>query len=343
MPLISVLMPVYNVEAFVGQAIESILKQTFTQFELLIIDDCSTDRTVDMVEKFKDERIVLIKKPQNTGLVASLNIGLERACGEFIARMDGDDISNELRLEKQLAYMQQHSDVDICGSAYRSIGSDREVYFPATHDEIKFYMLDFCPMGHPSVFMRKSFITGHQLRYDASFTGAEDYELWTRCVWLGKMANLTDILLWYREHPHQVSKTIKPLQVANSDICRVNMLRRLWENASLTDLYTREFLFRDATLNNIEELNTIVKWMDNIVETNKEGNYYAPQLFDGYVRTKKKGVIRRFFLTVPAYTPKLFLKQIKAQNNYRQYFTSVEYVKLALKCMFFWRLKFATT
>ena len=342
-PLISVVMPVYNVQAFVGQAVESILRQTFAQFELLIIDDCSTDGTVDIVEKFKDERIVVIKKSQNTGLVASLNIGLEKARGEFIARMDGDDISDALRLEKQLAYLHQHPDIDICGTAYRLIGSEGEVYFPATHDEIKFYMLDFCPMGHPTVIMRKSFITRHQLKYDEAFTGAEDYELWTRCIWLGKIANMTDILLSYREHAHQASKIIKPLQIENSEICRVNMLRCLWENASLTDCYTREFLFQDVTLNNMEELNAIVQWMDNIVKKNKEGNFYAPQLFDSYVSTKKRGVIRRFFLTVPVYTPKLFLKLIKAQNSYRQYFTSLEYVKLGIKCMAFWRLKPATT
>lgn len=338
-PVVSIIMPVYNVEAFVTEAIESILGQSFREFELLIIDDGSSDGTVGMVERFADERIVLFKKNVNTGLVDSLNFGLDQARGEFIARMDGDDISDIFRLEKQLAYLRQHPEVAICGCAYRIIGDDRTVCFPAPHEEIKLCLLDYCPLAHPTMFIRRSFIVTHNLRYNAEFICAEDYELWTRCIWLGKMANLTDVLLSYRLHPHQASNTGRSVQIQNSDICRVHMLSRVWPQASLTDILTRALLFQDIALKNLEELGAVVEGLTNLITKNKSGPYYEPRLFSNYVAIKRRNIIRRFFLTIPVYTPTLFFKLISGKNNYRQYFTNFEYLKLALKCLVFHKLK----
>ena len=119
--LISVLMPVYNCSKYIYNSTISILNQTFSDFELIIIDDCSTDNTVDILKKFNDERIVLIVKQKNTGITNSLNYALDIAKSKYIARMDGDDISNIDRLEKQYEFMEGHPDVVMCGGGYEVI------------------------------------------------------------------------------------------------------------------------------------------------------------------------------------------------------------------------------
>jgi len=122
-PLISVVMPVYNTEKFVAEAIESILAQTFTDFEIIIIDDCSTDKSWQIIQDFseKDQRIVTIQNSENQGLARSLNKGLKIAKGQFIARMDADDISMPQRFEIQLDFLKNHPDVGVVGSTVKFI------------------------------------------------------------------------------------------------------------------------------------------------------------------------------------------------------------------------------
>lgn len=120
-PLISVLMPVYNCSKYIHSSTTSILNQTFSDIELIIIDDCSTDNTVDIIKTFNDKRIVLIVKQKNSGITNSLNYALDIAKGKYIARMDGDDISNIDRLEKQYEFMEGHPDVVLCGGGYEVI------------------------------------------------------------------------------------------------------------------------------------------------------------------------------------------------------------------------------
>ena len=125
-PKITVLLPVYNCELYVRTAIESILNQTFTDFEFLIIDDASTDKTLAVLKKIKDSRIQLIEKPVNSGYTNSLNYGLQMAKGKYIARMDGDDISHPERFAKQIVYLEAHPEVVVCGTTYKIVGNDKQ-------------------------------------------------------------------------------------------------------------------------------------------------------------------------------------------------------------------------
>ena len=137
-PAVSVLMPVYNVEKYIGEAIESILNQTFNDFEFIIIDDASTDNTVSVIEKFSDNRIKLIRNETNIKLAASLNKGLRIAQGKYIARMDGDDISLPHRFQKLYEFLENNPSVDICGSAMRVFGNEETVWEYSSDDkEIK--------------------------------------------------------------------------------------------------------------------------------------------------------------------------------------------------------------
>lgn len=205
-PLVSIIMPVFNAEQFVGQALESMLQQTFDDFEIIAIDDGSKDRSLDILKKYasSDRRIQIISR-ENRGLVASLNQGIEAARGEWIARMDADDISLPQRVERQLQWLEL-SGADICGSWIKLFGTvDRRVIkHPQTDAAIKMKMIFCCPFAHPTVIMKTELIK--QLRYRKTWETCEDYDLWERATRAGwRMTNVPEILLLYRQHKTQIS------------------------------------------------------------------------------------------------------------------------------------------
>ena len=207
-PLVSVILPVFNAEKFVAQAIESILQQTFTDFELIVIDDGSNDRSLEILKKYasSDKRITIISR-ENRGLVASLNQGIAAACGQWIARMDADDIALPQRFERQLQWLAK-TDADICGSWVKLFGTpDRRVIkHPQTDEAIKMKMIFCTPFAHPAVMIKTEFIK--QLRYNKVWEKCEDYDLWERATRAGgKMINVPEILLLYRQHKKQISTT----------------------------------------------------------------------------------------------------------------------------------------
>ncbi len=170
--VVSVIMPVYNGAKYLKEAVRSILLQTLPEFELIIIDDCSTDRSTTILEQTAqhDARVRFVRQEKNLGLPGTLNHGLELACGEYIARMDQDDISLPSRLEKQVQYMQMYPDVGICGSWAEIIGERAgEIWrYPCSHDEIYARMLFANTLVHSSVIMRTSSIRKHGLQYDTA-------------------------------------------------------------------------------------------------------------------------------------------------------------------------------
>jgi glycosyltransferase involved in cell wall biosynthesis len=213
-PLLSVIMPVYNAEKYVYEAIDSILKQSFVDFELLIFDDCSTDSSREIILSFRDSRIRLIDSSVNTGYVKHLNEGLLQAKGKYIARMDADDIALPDRFLLQVQYLHQHEDVAVCGSWIEFIGSKHGVLdYPADHINIVTHLLLFGnAMAHPAVMMRKSVLTAHQLSYEASLEPAEDYELWNRISTVAQLHNIPQVLLKYRVHDQNESVVKKAKQ-----------------------------------------------------------------------------------------------------------------------------------
>jgi glycosyltransferase involved in cell wall biosynthesis len=205
-PVISVVLPVYNGEKYIAEAIESILCQTFSDFELIVIDDGSTDETYRILSEYqvKDYRIVLISR-ENKGLIATLNEGVALAQGKWVARMDSDDIALPYRFERQLERLTA-TGADICGSWAQRFGAldKRVVRLQQTDETIRNEMLFCSPFVHPTVMMRTSLI--QQLQYDPVWVAAEDYDLWERAIESGcQMTNVPEVLLLYRVHQEQVS------------------------------------------------------------------------------------------------------------------------------------------
>ena len=204
--LVSVLLPVYNGEKYIREAMDSILRQTHENLELIVINDGSTDSTLSILKEYekKDFRIRLVSR-ENKGLIATLNEGAELALGQWIARMDADDIAMPNRLERQLNWLEQTGS-DIAGAWVSFFGAkDFRVWKGCQSDEaIKVDMLFKCPLVHPSIIIRTSLLK--QLKYDPVAEKAEDYDLWVRAAMHGlKMTNVPEVLLKYRQHDAQVT------------------------------------------------------------------------------------------------------------------------------------------
>ncbi|RMD80520.1 MAG: glycosyltransferase, partial [Chloroflexi bacterium] len=203
-PLVSVLMPVFNAERYVAEAIESILRQSFQDFEFIIIDDGSTDGSLDILKRYaaRDPRIRLVSR-ENRGLVATLNEGIELARGQWVARMDADDIALPERLALQVRHLEA-TKADFCGGAVACFGDWRALWrYPLTHEACEVRLLFGVPFAHPTVMGRREVFD--RLRYQPEFVFAEDYDLWQRAWAAGyRLVNVPEIVLRYRVHAAQI-------------------------------------------------------------------------------------------------------------------------------------------
>lgn len=235
-PYISVVMSVYNGERFLAEAIDSIATQTFSDFEFLIINDCSTDGSSVIVQACSDPRIRLIDNGRNLGLAASLNRGLEQARGSYVARMDADDVAVPDRLYKQFECMEKNPDIDVCGSWYAKFGNRNAVARTPVHDrDIKDSLFFHNCIAHSTVMLRKQTITKYALTYSGQFRYAQDYELWCREIGRLKFFNLPEILLYYRMHDCQIRAAKKTEQAQATDAVRKRNLERLGLHLSADD------------------------------------------------------------------------------------------------------------
>jgi len=216
-PKITVLMPVYNGEKYLRKAVDSILNQTFSDFEFLIINDGSSDDSVNIINSYSDPRIRLVHNEKNLKLVATLNKGFDLAQGEFLARMDCDDISLSQRLAKQVEVMDACPEVGVCGSWAKKINGNGEIignYRTPTGEKLAKFIWRPSPVIHPTALIRNKIFK--QYRYDQEFMDAEDYELWLRVSRNSRLYNLSDYLLLYRMHSSSVSNTKRTVQVQSA-------------------------------------------------------------------------------------------------------------------------------
>lgn len=279
-PKITVLMSVYNSQEFLKDAIESILNQTFKDFEFLIIDDGSNDKSLEIISSYHDRRIVLINNEMNMGLAKSLNKGLHLAKGKYIARMDADDIALPFRLDRQFTFMEENTEVDICGSWVQTIGDGVENIWrhPTSNDEIKVQLLFNSALVHPSVFMRKKSIFDKGLFYNESIKRAQDYELWSRVAITGEMRNIPEVLLKYRLHSDQTGKKYKESQIDTARNVRINLLKKLNIILSEEDYIVHSSLSYFQTV----DYWSASKWLIKLIEANQKAGYCSEEVFNKF-------------------------------------------------------------
>ncbi|MEO8413526.1 MAG: glycosyltransferase [Ginsengibacter sp.] len=285
-PIVSVIMPVYNAGPFLKEAIDSILQQSFTNFEFFIIDDASTDNSVSIINTYTDKRIQFIQKAKNTGYTDSLNMAIKSSKGKYIARMDADDISYKDRFQRQYQYMEQHSDVMVLGAFYKIIGTDKVINLPLTCNEAKVVAIMHVPIAHPTAFIRSKVFKEYGLAYDKRYEPAEDYDLWTKVLEIGSIENLPDVLLRYRRHSLQQSIIRYNILIDAAVEIRLRQLHKLitFENKPYDILSAIEILTKKNGLVTTLLLKKIVSLLSDMYKSNQRKKIYDEVTLNKYLR-----------------------------------------------------------
>mgnify|MGYP000856632615 FL=1 len=279
-PRVTVLMPVYNGEKHLKEAIESILNQTFNDFEFLIINDGSTDDSEKIILSYSDPRIHLFNQ-ENQGLSNTLNKGIKLSSGEFIARMDQDDISLSSRLDEQIKFMDANPDVGICGTYAilineRGEGVGRAVY-PSEHEDIKAQLLFSSSVVHPSVVFRKNIFINHNLEYTSG--KSEDYDLWVRAVRVTKLVNINKFLFKYRADSGYSNILQKQAYLSSAhQIIKKNILEL--DNFSESDMVIYEKMYDPECIPDKKFLKTAFSLLNKIRQANFCKNIYNKESLD---------------------------------------------------------------
>jgi len=290
MPLISVVLPVYNCQNYIEEAVHSILNQTISDFELIIIDDASTDETLTIINNLKDPRIKIVTKDQNLGLIHSLNLAFELSKGKFIARMDGDDISVPNRFEKQLDILENNSDVIVCGSWMQHFGkSEITVKHKENHNEIVAQMLLHCSLNMGTTMFYREILIAN--KFDESKKHVEDYDFWSRVAWIGKFYNIQEVLYYYRVHEMQVSSIYKQIQVQGDLPIKLYLFKKIGYN---TTKYKDAFIVKMILLNqsiDLKELELFLNWIKKLSYLNRKTNVFSQKELEKVLKKIKRKLL----------------------------------------------------
>ncbi len=235
-PLISVCIPVYNREMYIADAIDSVLKQSYQNFEIIIVDDGSTDQTFSILRKIKDARIRIYQNGENKGVVYSRNLCLNTAHGKYIATLDSDDLWMPDKLQKQVEFLESQPNYGVCGTwgLRRKPGQPDDIWSMASTDaEIRTCMLWRCPIIHSSMMIRRTVLQDHNIWYDEAYANSEDYELIRRMLSFTNIHCFDEPLVVYHLHDNQISSLKKDIQLKNAERIVENYLLNF--GISLTD------------------------------------------------------------------------------------------------------------
>ena len=281
---ISVIMAFHNDEKYLKYSIESILKQTFTDFEFIIIDDCSDDDSSCIANSFQDKRIKIFRNTEQLGLTKSLLHAIDIAQGEYIARMDADDVSHYNRFEKQLKILRLHKEIGICGTWAKEINDEGIIIgkrkMPVRDDEIRTFMLFGNPLIHSSVIIRKDLL--YKQNYNPSLKNSQDYDLWTRLISHSRFANVNDYLLYYRIHNSQITGISRLTQKKNSISISYEYLRNCRLNENI-DPERYGFILFPSTIENKEDITHCKADLEKMVENNNLYKTFEYKLFKNII------------------------------------------------------------
>ena len=333
--LVSVIMSNYNTpEEYLRPAIESILNQTYGNFEFIITDDCSTDNSLSIIESYTDKRIKILRNEENLGITKSLNKCLGVAKGEFVARMDSDDIALPERLEKQVEFLKSHPDHIVCGTGVELIGdwqkahsNNRICRTVPDKESFRIHLLfgNYPNIVHPTAMFNRNLLIKHNIRYNEKYRLAQDYRMWVSCSGVAECANIPETLLNYRIHDKAVSSDKKELQKNTAIRIMQEQLDML--HIELDDEFAeihRDFLFSRKPYDI-----KCKKWIKKLLAHNKKYKVYdqkkmknilwkkwAEISYFGIAKQKNPFNILKIILNIPfKYIPCLF--EIKKRRKSR--------------------------
>lgn len=317
-PRVSVLMPVYNADQFLEESVGSILAQTYTDFELLLLDDGSKDKSLEIAKKLakKDPRIRVLPNKTNVGIVKTLNRGISLARGEFLARMDSDDFSLPNRFEVQVKYLDEHPDISICSSWIETFGNHNGNIWKLAVDPklVKCTMLFYSAICHPAVMMRKKAVFDDLgLKYEGYH--GEDYTLWVKVAKQSKLSNVPKVLLKYRTHSNSLMSTNAAANKEASDRVRMAQLKDLGINPTEDEFKIHGMIGRWEFDDSAKFLLDSKAWFSKIVEANKNKSYYDQKTLVRFLNKKLldiykgikikhvKGIAKLFFWNLSSGLP----------------------------------------
>lgn len=316
-PLISVLMPVYNGEDYLVEAIDSILAQTATDFEFLIMNDGSTDKTEEIILSYTDPRIKYHKNEVNLKLIKTLNKGLGLVSGKYLARMDADDISLPTRFEVQLKAFEADKDLICCGTAMVNFddttGFKQDIMYSDNYEHVRLRMLFGCHIAHPTATFDMDVIRKHKLEYDARYVHCEDHHFFYQIAKLGKLINVPNYVHKHRVHANSITQFYKESLVATHNGLRVDIFEA--EFFKLTDeekrVYCGFIMNRlDYTLSEVETLLTL---FDKVIELNNAKQLYQASQLNKYFEETTLSILNRStHLGMPLYNLAKRLKMLDA-------------------------------
>lgn len=287
-PSVTVLLPVYNAEKYVAEAIDSILNQTFTDFELLIVNDGSTDSSLTIIEAYTDARIRILNLAQNVGLVKALNLGLQEIDTTYIVRTDADDISLPTRLQKQVAFMQQHKQVGVCGSWFDTMNDQGQVKsgsrYKPSDETIRLKHLYQIHLSHGTAILRTSVLKEHAITYSSDFDHAEDYDIFDRIGMVSQLANMQEVLYRVRVHDSNVSKTFSHVQTDNS----LGVKRRIFKRLGVTNITDTDIhIYQELQHQNYQVLanqqEAVLQLLNNMFNANATSAMFEQEFFRKHV------------------------------------------------------------
>lgn len=287
-PLVTVFMAVYNEEKHISEALESILNQSYRNLEILIVNDASTDRSLEIIKSYDDKRIRIINNEVNKGIPFTRNVGINEAKGKYIAVMDSDDISCKNRIEKQVEFMEKNPDISVIGTNYTIFGDTitRKVTNRyVTPEELKIKLLFSSPIANPSAMIRKSTLEKYNIKYNLNYFVAQDYDLWLQISKVSKLCILPDHLIKYRISSTNISSTSRRKKALK----RKKIINTIHEDAltyhgfSLTkeEMQTYNDFFSDSPVSEYEDqfLNNIVLLIDKLNNQNINKKIFEGKMF----------------------------------------------------------------
>lgn len=308
--LVSVIIPLYNREEYIGEALESILNQTYKNLEILVVDDYSTDNGVLVVKRYKDKRIKIIENSKNMGIAYTRNIGFDNARGEYIALLDSDDIALLDRIEKQVKFLENNPDIYLLGGNRENFNSkktlDRSNHGTST-DELKVNLLFDMDFTNPTVMFRSSII--NEFKQDSYFKVAQDYDFISRVSKVYKVANLSDVLIKYRLHESQITQNVK------RDAYLEKIRSRIFNDIDVPKELHRAYYTGISYKANSKDISDFLEVILLILRQNKELKLYSEKVLKEKLMKKLSRCVRRNLRGTEGLKVQKNIRQKLKQNN----------------------------
>lgn len=297
-PKITIVLPIYNGEKYLREAIDSVLAQTYRHFELWAINDGSSDNSAAIIDSYSDSRVKHFENHCNMGVVYTQNKAFALATTPYIARMDQDDIWHPEKLELQVSLLESRPDVGVCGTSIHKFGDiDSVNIFPEESDALKVGLLFYCMMSHPSVVFRRSMLIETGIQYNLEFSDTDDYKMWIDVLQKSNIYNIQQPLVDYRQHQGQICQKKGQEQSILTRRLREEQLRLIYPNPTPEELAFHLDRFTSLTILSDQDVYTFRQWMKRLCKANDITLYVKPEILkselDRYIQNATRVYYRQ--------------------------------------------------